>query len=66
MFEKLPDNEAFYTSSDILDFWDISYSSLFRIVKKHKLPTIRIGKEKAYKGSDLNNFLSNQYKAVSN
>ena len=61
MFEKLPDNEAFYTSSDILDFWDISYSSLFRIVKKHKIPSIRIGKEKAYKGDDLNRFLNNEY-----
>ena len=66
MFEKFPESEAWYTSSEIMDFWSISYSTLYRSIQKNKLSCIRLGKEKAYKGNDLNILLDDRIKEFLN
>jgi len=60
MFEKFSDPNAYYTSSDIMNNWGISYSTLYRSVLMYNIKFVRLGKQKAYKGSDLNKIIDDK------
>ena len=56
----LPQDEAFLTTEEVLEYLQVNLRTVYRLIKARKIPAVRVGRQWRFRKRDIDNWLDSQ------
>lgn len=57
---NLPDDEVFLTTEEVLAYLQVNLRTVYRLIKAHKIPAVRVGRQWRFRKRDIDAWLNSQ------
>jgi excisionase family DNA binding protein len=57
---NLPDDEVFLTTEEVLEYLQVNLRTIYRLIKAHKIPAVRVGRQWRFRKRDIDVWLDQQ------
>jgi len=54
-------DETFLTTEEVLEYLQVNLRTVYRLIKSHELPSVRIGKSFRLREDDVDRYLAERY-----